>query len=600
MRSRINYDTFSLTFGLPIFYSSDHELQHHQHSDYRTRRHYYRSTAALCLRIAETEFRSPQVILRVFLLVPKVFDMSRIQLYDTTLRDGSQGEGVNFSLQDKLMIAQRLDSLGFDYIEGGYPLSNPKDEEFFQRIADMDLKHARVSAFGMTRRKGVAAEDDIGMQALIRSKAPAVTIVGKTWDLHVTEVLRVSLEENIAMIRDSIGYVASEGREAIYDAEHCFDGWKANPDYALQTLQAAAEAGASMIVMCDTNGGTLPEQIAEFVSALKAAVKVPIGIHCHNDCELAVANSLAAVKAGAMQVQGTINGIGERCGNVDLVSVAANLNLKLGYDVLVPGGIQRLTELSRYVYELANMNFRSGQPFVGTSAFAHKGGMHVHAVNRLARSYEHITPEAVGNERRILVSELSGRSNIVAKTTKFNISQDNELMSRILNAVQDLENEGYQFEAAEASFDLLVMKQAGSYQPAFQLEHYRVHVENQARDPMTEAVIKLAIGSVTQHVVGEGDGPVNALDSALRKALTSAYPGLAEMVLVDYKVRVINSSEGTAAKVRVVIESRDRNSVWSTVGVSENIIEASWIALVDAVEYKIHMDRGVIRSGGNG
>jgi 2-isopropylmalate synthase len=600
MRSRVNSDTFSLTFGLPIFYSSGHELQHYQHSDYRTRRPYDRSTAALCLRIAETEFRSPQDTLRVFLLVPKVFDMSRIQLYDTTLRDGSQGEGVNFSLQDKLMIAQRLDSLGFDYIEGGYPLSNPKDEEFFQRIADMDLKHARVSAFGMTRRKGVAAEDDIGMQALIRSKAPAVTIVGKTWDLHVTEVLRVSLEENIAMIRDSIGYVASEGREAIYDAEHCFDGWKANPDYALQTLQAAAEAGAGMIVMCDTNGGTLPEQIAEFVSALKAAVKVPIGIHCHNDCELAVANSLAAVKAGAMQVQGTINGIGERCGNVDLVSVAANLNIKLGYEVLIPGGIQRLTELSRYVYELANMNFRSGQPFVGTSAFAHKGGMHVHAVNRLARSYEHITPEAVGNERRILVSELSGRSNIVAKTTKFNISQDNELMSRILNAVQDLENEGYQFEAAEASFDLLVMKQAGSYQPAFQLEHYRVHVENQARDPMTEAVIKLAIGSARQHVVGEGDGPVNALDSALRKALTPAYPGLAEMALVDYKVRVINSSEGTAAKVRVVIESRDRNSVWSTVGVSENIIEASWIALVDAVEYKIHMDRGVIRIGGNG
>lgn len=600
MRSRVNSDTFSLTFGLPIFYSSDHELQHFQHSDYRIRWHYHCSTAALCLRIAETEFRSPQETLRVFLLVPKVFDMSRIQLYDTTLRDGSQGEGVNFSLQDKLMIAQRLDSLGFDYIEGGYPLSNPKDEEFFQRIADMDLKYARVSAFGMTRRKGVAAEDDIGMQALIRSKAPAVTIVGKTWDLHVTEVLRVSLEENIAMIRDSIGYVASEGREAIYDAEHCFDGWKANPDYALQTLQAAAEAGASMIVMCDTNGGTLPEQIAEFVLALKAAVKVPIGIHCHNDCELAVANSLAAVKAGAMQVQGTINGIGERCGNVDLVSVAANLNLKLGYEVLVPGGIQRLTELSRYVYELANMNFRSGQPFVGTSAFAHKGGMHVHAVNRLARSYEHITPEAVGNERRILVSELSGRSNIVAKTTKFNISQDNELMSRILNAVQDLENEGYQFEAAEASFDLLVMKQAGTYQPAFQLEHYRVHVENQARDPMTEAVIKLAIGSARQHVVGEGDGPVNALDSALRKALTPAYPGLAEMALVDYKVRVINSSEGTAAKVRVVIESRDRNSVWSTVGVSENIIEASWIALVDAVEYKIHMDREVIRSGGNG
>ena len=523
--------------------------------------------------------------------------MPRIQLYDTTLRDGSQGEGVNFSLQDKLMITQRLDQLGFDYIEGGYPLSNPKDEEYFQRVADMDLKHARVTAFGMTRRKDIAAEDDLGMQALVRSKAPAITIVGKTWDLHVTEVLRVSLGENIAMIRDSIAFVKSEGREAIYDAEHCFDGWRANPDYALQTLQAAADAGANMIVMCDTNGGTLPEQIAEFVRALKSAVSVPIGIHCHNDCELAVANSLAGVQAGAMQVQGTINGIGERCGNVDLISVAANLTLKLNYDVLIPGGIQRLTELSRYVYELANMNFRSGQPFVGTSAFAHKGGMHVHAVNRISRSYEHITPDLVGNERRILVSELSGRSSIVAKTTKFNISQNNELMAKILTVVQDLESDGYQFEAAEASFDLLVMKQSGTYQAAFQLDHYRVNVENQSREPMTEAVIKLTTGDVQQHVVGEGDGPVNALDSALRKALTPVYPGITEMILMDYKVRVINSAEGTAAKVRVVIESRDRSSVWSTVGVSENIIEASWIALVDAFEYKIHKDRGAVQSG---
>jgi 2-isopropylmalate synthase len=520
--------------------------------------------------------------------------MSRIQLYDTTLRDGSQGEGVNFSLQDKLLITAKLDELGFDYIEGGYPLSNPKDEEYFQRVADLDLKHARVAAFGMTRRKDIGAADDVGMQALIRSRAKAITIVGKTWDLHVTDVLRVSLAENVAMIRDSIEYIKSEGREAIYDAEHCFDGWKANPDYAMQTLQAAAEAGADLIVMCDTNGGTLPEQIADFVRTLKETVNVPIGIHCHNDGELAVANSLAGIQAGAIQVQGTINGIGERCGNADLISVAANLSLKLGFDVLKAGGIQRLTELSRYVYELANMNFRSGQPFVGASAFAHKGGMHVHAVNRLARTYEHIEPESVGNARRVLVSELSGRSNIVAKTTKFRINEDNALMAKILNAVQDLENEGYQFEAAEASFDLLVLKQTGSYRPAFSLEHYRVNVQNQARESITEAIVKLTVGDQTEHVVGEGDGPVNALDCALRKALTPSYPGIAEMTLLDYKVRVINSTQGTAARVRVVIESRDRSSIWSTVGVSENIIEASWIALVDAFEFKIHKDLGVV------
>jgi len=520
--------------------------------------------------------------------------MSRIQLYDTTLRDGSQGEGVNFSLQDKLMIATKLDNLGFDYIEGGYPLSNPKDEEFFKRAADMDWKHAKVCAFGMTRRKEIDASDDIGMQALVNSKAPVVTIVGKTWDLHVNEVLRVSLEENLAMIRDSIAYVKSEGREVIYDAEHCFDGWHANPDYAMQTWKAAAEAGADMICMCDTNGGTLPEQIAAGVSALQKELGVAVGIHCHNDSELAVANSLAGVNAGAVQVQGTINGIGERCGNVDLISMAANLALKMDYDVLVEGGIKRLTELSRYVYEMANMNFRNGQPFVGNSAFAHKGGMHVHAVNRIAHSYEHITPESVGNARRVLVSELSGRSNIMAKTTKFRLEEDGVLQSKILTAVQDLENDGYQFEAAEASFDLLVMKQAGTYQQAFELDHYRVNVENQSREPVTDAVIKLTVDNEVQLVVGEGDGQVNALDSALRKALTSSYPGLSEMTLVDYKVRVINSTEGTAARVRVVIESKDKTDVWSTVGVSENIIEASWIALVDAFEYKIHKDRGVV------
>ncbi len=520
--------------------------------------------------------------------------MARIQLYDTTLRDGSQGEGVNFSLQDKLLITQRLDDLGFDYIEGGYPLSNPKDEEYFQRVRELPLKHAKVCAFGMTRRKGISAAEDVGMQALIASEAPVCTVVGKTWDLHVTEVLRVSLEENLAMIRDSIAYVKSQGREAIYDAEHCFDGWKANPEYALQTLKAAAEAGADMIVMCDTNGGTLPHQIADYVRQLQQHVSVSIGIHCHNDSDLATANSLAAVAAGAIQVQGTINGIGERCGNTDLICTAANLSLKLDYDLLTPEGIRHLTKLSRYVYELANMNFRNGQPFVGASAFAHKGGMHVHAVNRVAHSYEHLPPESVGNQRRILVSELSGRSNIIAKTEKFRISEDGDLMLRILNAVQDLEAAGYQFEAAEASFDLLVLKQMGQFQAGFELDHYRVNIVNQQRDPMIEAVIKLKTGDEIQHVVGEGDGPVNALDSALRKALLPVYPELAEMSLVDYRVRVINSTEGTAARVRVVIESRDGESVWTTVGVSENIIEASWIALVDAVEYKIHRNRGAV------
>lgn len=520
--------------------------------------------------------------------------MTPVQLYDTTLRDGAQGEGVNFSLQDKLMIATRLDELGFNYIEGGYPLSNPKDEEFFRRAADMDWKHARITAFGMTRRKGIDACDDVGMQALVNSQAPVITIVGKTWDLHVTEVLNVTLEENLAMIQDSVAYAVSEGREVIYDAEHCFDGWRANPEYALQTWQAAAEAGASMICMCDTNGGSLPAQIVEALQSLRGSLDTPIGIHTHNDSELAIANSLAAVEAGAVQVQGTINGIGERCGNADLISVAANLALKYDRDILIEDGIPRLTELSRYVYEIANMNFRNGQPFVGSSAFAHKGGMHVHAVNKIAHSYEHIRPDAVGNVRRVLVSELSGRSNIMAKTTKFRMQADTELQSAILNTVQDLENDGYQFEAAEASFDLLVMKHAGTFRRSFDLDHYRVNVLNQDRDPMTESIIKLTVDDTEQHVVGEGDGPVNALDTALRKALSGAYPGLSDMTLMDYKVRVINSTEGTAARVRVVIESRDKEDVWSTVGVSENIIEASWIALVDAVEYKIHKDRGAV------
>jgi len=524
---------------------------------------------------------------------------ARIQIYDTTLRDGSQGEGVNFSLQDKLLIAQKLDSLGFDFIEGGYPLSNPKDTEFFQRAADMDWQHAKIAAFGMTRRRDCAPEDDIGMQAIRDSKAPVCTIVGKTWDLHVSEVLRVSEAENLAMIRDSIAFLVAEGRQVIYDAEHFFDGWKANPDFALRTIKAAEEAGASLVCFCDTNGGSLPEQIVAAVERARRELRIPVGIHTHNDGELAVANSLAAVDVGAGQVQGTINGIGERCGNADLISVVANLALKKNgrYDVLQPDSLKHLCDLSRYVYELANMNFRNGQPFVGRSAFAHKGGMHVHAVNRIAHSYEHIDPELVGNERRVLVSELSGRSNIVAKATKYKIEQDNELMKQILERVQDLEAEGYQFEAAEASFDLLIRKCAGTWRPWFERLHFRVNVESTTGAPaVTEATVKLKVGQDIQHVVGEGDGPVNALDNALRKALVPVYPGLEGMTLVDYKVRVINSGEGTAARVRVVIESRDEHDVWSTVGVSENVIEASWLALVDSVEYKLFKDEGAVVS----
>ncbi|REJ91312.1 MAG: citramalate synthase [Planctomycetota bacterium] len=520
----------------------------------------------------------------------------QVQLYDTTLRDGSQGEGVNFSVQDKLLITKMLDEVGFDFIEGGFAGSNEKDSEYFQRIAEVELKHAQICAFGMTRRRGVSAAEDPGMQALLATRAPVCTVVGKTWDLHVTEVLRVSLEENLAMIADSVEFLVKSGRRVVYDAEHFFDGFANNPEYALQTVQAAQNAGAEIIVCCDTNGGSLPERITATIDAVAPQLTIPLGIHCHNDCDVGVANSLAAVDHGAVQVQGTINGIGERCGNADLISIAANLALKKNCEVLQHGvGPGHLTELSRYVYELANMNFRGNQAFVGRSAFAHKGGMHVHAVNRVSKSYEHIDPEAVGNERRVLVSELSGRSNIVAKTTQYKLDHDQDLMRQILDRVVELENEGYQFEASEASFDLLVKKCAGTYEPKFQRLQYRVNVETAGQaEPLTEATVKLRVNGNghVEHVVAEGDGPVNALDNALRKALIPSHPNLASMHLVDYKVRVINSTEGTAARVRVVIESADQHDVWSTVGVSENIIEASWLALVDAVEYKLYKDEG--------
>ncbi|WP_146602335.1 citramalate synthase [Novipirellula aureliae] len=519
-----------------------------------------------------------------------------ILIYDTTLRDGSQGEGVSFSLLDKLNIAERLAEIGVDFIEGGYPLSNEKDVAFFKEVRKRDLGETKISAFGMTRRKRLKADQDPGMNALVAAETPCITLVGKTWDYHATEVLGVTLEENLALIGESAEFLAKHAM-VIYDAEHFFDGFRANPPYAIETLKAAASAGAKWLSLCDTNGGSLPERVAEVTAIARqelADYDVKFGIHCHNDCELAVANSLAAVDAGATQVQGTINGIGERCGNVDLISVLSNLALKkTGYTVLGGRSLQSLTELSRFVYETANLQWQSSQPFVGQSAFAHKGGMHVHAINKAAKTYEHIDPVSVGNERRILVSELSGRSNIVALATKHHIADDNALMDKVLAEVVRLENRGYQFENAAASFDLLIKRIAGSYTSHFEPIKYRVvagdrdsHGDGQS--VFAEAIIKLKVGDKLWFEAAEGKGPVNALDAALRKALLDVYPSLAKMRLIDYKVRVVDSGAGTAASTRVNIESCDENESWGTIGVSENIIEASWRALVDAVEYKLH------------
>ncbi len=514
-----------------------------------------------------------------------------IELYDTTLRDGMQGEGVALSLRDKFRIATMLDELGVDYIEGGYPLSNPKDAGFFEEMKRQPLSHARLAAFGMTRKKGQRAETDEGLASLLAADTPVVAIVGKGWDLHVRDVLGVTDDENLAMIRESVAHCVAAGREVIYDAEHFFDGYAANPEYARRTVLAAQEAGAACVVLCDTNGGSLPEQIVECIEAVRPDVSVRLGIHPHNDGGLAVANTISAVKHGAVHVHGTINGIGERCGNVDLTTVAANLSVKLGYDVLVPGALARLTEVSRFVYEIANLVPRENQPYVGSGAFAHKGGMHVHAVRRVAASYEHVDPDTVGNRRRVLISELSGASNVAAKIgKKFGIEHDRPLLRRVLKRVQDLENEGYTFEAAEASFELLCRKEMGTYHRFWDLDHYRaviLNVEGQVQT--TEAIVKLHVDGTPEHQVAEGDGPVDALANALLRALRQHYPEVDRTRLVDYKVRVTNPRAATAARVRVTIEFRDdqTHEVYGTVGVSENIIEASWDALVDGIEYKL-------------
>ena len=518
--------------------------------------------------------------------------MFEIDLYDATLRDGAQSEGINFSLEDKLAIAMKLDALGLDYIEGGYPFSNEKDMAFFREIGTRNLHTSRIVAFGSTRRAKNKADNDPGLAALLEAGTPAVAVVGKSWDLHVRDVLRVSLDSNIAMVADSVRYLKSKGIEVIYDAEHFFDGYRSNPDFAMATVRAAMENGAAAIVLCDTNGGSLPSEIGQITALVVKELGGKIGFHGHNDTGMAVANSVAAVEAGATHVQGTINGLGERAGNADLCQVIPNLQLKLKRRCLPDENLRHLTEVSRYVAEMANMPLNDTQPFVGRNVFAHKGGLHVDAVRKNPATYEHIEPETVGNERRILLSELSGAATILEKMEKHKLTHDRDIMRQALSEIQRLENEGYQFESAEASFTLLVKRLLGKQKRFFDLMGFRAIVEKRGdRDePLTTATVKLCVGGREELSVCEGDGPVNALDGALRKALDGFYPNLRDMRLTDFKVRILNPTAGTAARVRVVIESRDEGEIWGTVGVSENLIEASWQALVDSIVYKLSKD----------
>lgn len=515
--------------------------------------------------------------------------VEKIQIYDTTLRDGMQAEGVTFSLEDKLAIARYLDNFGLDYIEGGYAASNPKEMQFFQQVAKFGLKNSKIVAFGSTRRADCKVTDDTSLNAILACKTPAGTLVGKSWDMHVTEVLGCSLDDNLAICAESVRYLKSHGMQTIFDAEHFYDGYKNHPEYAIKVLQAAAEAGADVLVLCDTNGGSLPEDVYAITKVVYERFgSIALGIHTHNDTDCATANCLAAVRAGARHVQGTMNGLGERCGNANLCTVIPNLVFKMGFDVLSPEKIKTLTEVSRFIFEIGNLPPVMNMPYVGESAFAHKGGLHVDALRKNKHTYEHIDPELVGNERRFLISELSGKSNVLAGLEKAKVAQDTKLAEKILRRVRELENEGYQFEAANASFDLLVKKVMGTYKPSFDLIEYHVEVEKRRTGELvTEATVKLKVGDTVEHVVGEGDGPVNALDGALRKSLENFYPGIKDVHLIDYKVRVVNAGAGTAARVRVIIESRDKTSIWGTVGCSENIVEASWQALVDSVEYKL-------------
>ncbi len=522
--------------------------------------------------------------------------MKRLQIYDTTLRDGCQGEEVALTVDAKLAIAERLDAFGVHRIEGGWPGSNPRDAAFFGPASRLGLRHARLAAFGMTRRPDITAAKDPSLAELLRAGTPVACIVGKTWDLHVKTALRVSRDVNLELISDTMAFLRKHLDEVIFDAEHFFDGWKANPTYALECLRAAAAGGASTICLCDTRGGRLPDEITAGVLAAREAVDVPLGIHCHNDGELAVANSLAAVEAGCVQVQGTINGIGERCGNTNLTTLIPALQLKRGYACVSPTQLAGLTDLSRFVDELANREPFKQQAYVGQSAFAHKGGLHVSAVRRLAETYEHIDPALVGNHQRVLVSDQAGRSNLLSKAREFGFSdaQIEPCLKELLRELKQLEHQGFQFEGADASFELLLLKAIkGEKLSHFRLLGFRVIDEkrSEAEPPLAEATIMVELpDGAAEHTAAVGNGPVNALDGALRKALVRFYPRIAEVRLVDYKVRVLDGDRGTGAVVRVLVESADAEDHWTTVGVSNNVIEASWQALVDALDYKLYKD----------
>jgi 2-isopropylmalate synthase len=512
----------------------------------------------------------------------------RIQLYDTTLRDGTQREGLSLSLDDKLKITRVLDRLGVDYIEGGWPGSNPKDISFFERAKRLHLNYATVTAFGSTRRADTPVADDPQIRALLTADTRAVAVFGKSWDLHVRQVLQTTRDENLRMIADSVSYLCEHGREVIFDAEHFFDGYAADPEYAMQTLRAAAAAGASTLVLCDTNGGTMPWRLQEIVSRVRAAIDLPLGIHCHNDSGLAVANTLLAVEAGVVHVQGTINGYGERCGNADLCTLIPNLQLKMGCECLTEEQLRSLTEVAHYVSNRANLIPDHHQPFVGQSAFAHKGGMHVNAMVKCEESFQHIDPAMVGNQKRIVVSELAGRSNILYKVDEFGleVDLDSAKAGSLLSHIKELENQGFQFEGAEASVELLIRRSQDNYAPPFELIEFHVLVRDRENGMMaSEAMVKIKVGEETMLTAAEGNGPVNALDQAVRKALLPHYPQLEPVHLVDYKVRILDGDAGTAALTRVLIDSSDGQRTWSTVGSSSNIIEASWQALADSLEY---------------